>query len=274
MGLLGDILAGKRAEVDALRRVPRTRSERSPDDVVGALRRNGASGGALRLLAEVKLRSPSAGPLSRTLSAAARALAYAQEGAAMVSILCDSSFFDGSWEHLSQARARLDAAGHTIPLLAKEFVIDERQVQEARDRGAGAVLLIARIVDRPTLGRLANAAREEGLEPFIEVADENELATALEVGARVVGVNARDLDTLAMDSVRAAHVLDTIPREVVAVHFSGLREASDVERVANTRADAALVGEALMRDDDPRPRLRAMVEAARGRGRQETSRRA
>jgi indole-3-glycerol phosphate synthase len=77
-----------------------------------------------------------------------------------------------------------------------------------------------------------------------------------------------------MDSVRAAHVLDTIPREVVAVHFSGLREVSDVERVASSRADAALVGEALMRDDDPRPRLRAMVEAARGRGHQETSRRA
>jgi len=274
MGLLGDIVARKRAELDALRKVPRTGPKRSPDDVVGALRRNGASGGALRLLAEVKLRSPSAGPLSRALSAPARAVAYAQEGAAMVSILCDGSFFDGSWEHLSEARALLDAAGHGIPLLAKEFVIDRRQVQEARDRGAGAVLLIARIVDRPTLGRLADTAREEGLEPFVEVADEGELATAIEVGARVVGVNARDLDTLALDSVRAARVLDTIPSGVVAVHLSGLREAGDVGRIAGTRADAALVGEALMRDDDPRPRLRAMVEAARGRWHQETSRRA
>jgi indole-3-glycerol phosphate synthase len=96
---------------------------------------------------------------------------------------------------------------------------------------------------------------------------------ALEAGARAIGVNARDLDTLAVDSARATRVLDAIPSGVVAVHLSGLREPSDVQRIAESRADAALVGEALMRDDDPRPRLRAMVEAARGRGQQETSRR-
>jgi indole-3-glycerol phosphate synthase len=258
MSFLAQILASKGAEVQALRASARSRSAREPLDVVGALRRDG---GALRLLAEVKLRSPSAGPLSRALVPEARALAYAEAGATMVSVLCDGPFFDGDWAHLGAARARLDEAGFSVPLLAKEFVLDERQVQEARDRGADAVLLIARIVDGQTLARLADAARGEGLEPLVEVTDEQELDAALRARARVVGVNTRDLDTLGMDAARAARVLDAIPRGVVAVHLSGLRDPGDIARMAATRADAALVGEALMRDDDPRPRLRAMVDA-------------
>jgi indole-3-glycerol phosphate synthase len=191
-----------------------------------------------------------------------RALAYAEAGAALVSVLCDGPFFDGSWEHLSAARASLDAAGLAVPLLAKEFVLDERQLAEARDRGADAVLLIARIVDAARLGELATAARAEGLEPLLEVVDEAELEAALRAGARVVGVNARDLDSLAMDAARTARVLDAVPVGVLAVHLSGLKAPADVERVARGRADAALVGEALMREDDPRAVLGTMVEAA------------
>jgi indole-3-glycerol phosphate synthase len=258
---LADILASKRREIEALRGGLRAGALRAGLDVPGALRRDG---GPLRLVAEVKLRSPSAGSLSRALAPDARAMAYAEAGAAMVSILCDGPFFDGSWDHLGQARARLDAASRAVPLLAKEFVLDARQIEEARDRGGDAVLLIARIVDPPTLKNLARVAREEGIEPLVEVVDVAELAAALAAGARVVGVNARDLDTLAMDAERAARVLDAIPRDVVAVHLSGLKTAADVERLAHTRADAALVGEALMRADDPRPLLRAMVKAAAG----------
>jgi indole-3-glycerol phosphate synthase len=145
--------------------------------------------------------------------------------------------------------------------MAKEFVIDERQIQEARDRGADAILLIARIVPPARLAELARAARAEGLEPLIEVVDEDELEAAERAGARVVGVNARDLDTGQMDPVRAARVLVSIPPDVVAIHLSGLRAPEDVAQIARGRADAALVGEALMRDDDPRPRLRAFVAA-------------
>jgi indole-3-glycerol phosphate synthase len=182
----------------------------------------------------------------------------------MVSVLCDAPFFEGSWEHLGEARARLDAAARAVPLLAKEFVLDARQIEEARDRGGDAVLLIARIVDAARLQDLARVAREEGIEPLVEVVDEVELGAALAAGARVVGVNARDLDTLAMDGERTARVLDAIPRDVVAVHLSGLRTPADVARVARSRADAALIGEALMRQDDPRPLLRAMAQAATG----------
>jgi indole-3-glycerol phosphate synthase len=260
VSLLGDILATKRAEVAELRAARRAASTRVPRDVVGALRR--APGAPLRLIAEVKLRSPSAGPLSRALTPAARAVAYAEAGAAMVSVLCDAKYFGGSWSDLADCRAYLDGAGRALPLLGKEYVIDERQIEEARDRGADAVLLIARIVSRARLVELAEAARGQGVEPLVEVVDESELASALEARARIVGVNARDLDTLAMDAARAARVLAAIPREVVAVHFSGLRSSADVALVARERPDAALVGEALMRQDDPRALLAEMVGAA------------
>jgi len=259
---LADILASKDREVVELKRHARAGTGRGAIDVRRAVRR--APGEPLRLIAEVKLRSPSAGTLSRALSPAERALAYAESGAAMVSVLCDGPFFDGSWAHLREARDRLDAAGRAAPLLAKEFVVDERQIQEARDRGADAVLLIARIVSPARLAALAESARTERLEPIVEVVNEQELEAALAAGARVVGVNARDLDTLEMDAGRTARVLAAVPEGVAAVHLSGLRDARDVAEVAGGRADAALVGEALMRLDDPRPLLRDMVRAAGG----------
>ncbi len=259
MSLLARIVETKRREVEALAATPRRRSHRRALDVPAALRRGG---GPLRLVAEVKLRSPSAGVLSRALAPDARALAYARGGAAMVSVLCDAPFFDGSWEHLAAARAALDAAGLAVPLLAKEFIVDARQIAEARDRGADAVLLIARILAVGQLSPLAAAARSEGLEPFVEVVDEAELDAALAAGARVVGVNTRDLDTLEMDPSRAARVLERIPPDRVAVHLSGIGNPQAVAAVAGGRADAALVGEALMRTDDPAPLLASMLASA------------
>jgi indole-3-glycerol phosphate synthase len=133
----------------------------------------------------------------------------------------------------------------------------------ARSCGADAVLVIARIVDRRTLAELVREARRVfGLEPLVEVVDEAEVRAGLDAGARVIGVNARDLDTLAMDAARAARVMGAIPGDVVAVHLSGLKSADDVARVAATRADAALIGEALMREADPRGLLGEMVRAS------------
>lgn len=261
MNWLADILESKRREIAELRGQPRARSSHVVIDVATTLRRRER----LHLIAEVKLKSPSAGPLSRALAPHVRAVAYARAGASMVSVLCDGPFFDGSWGHLAESREALDAAGLTVPLLAKEFVLDARQVQEARDRGADAVLLIARIVSAPTLAALVGTARHEGLEPMVEVVDERELRDALAAGARVVGVNARDLDTLAMDAERTARVLASIPADVVAVHLSGIKGAADVAQVARGRADAALLGEALMRQDDPEPLLTELVAAARAK---------
>jgi indole-3-glycerol phosphate synthase len=215
------------------------------------------------LIAEMKHKSPSAGVLSRALDAPSRAEAYASSGATMVSVLCDAPFFDGSWDHLAAARTRLDAIGARAALLAKEFVLDESQIACARRHGADAVLLIARLVDPARLAELTRVAREQSLEPFVEIVDEAELDAALRADARVIGVNARDLDTLAMDAARTARVLAAIPGDRVAVHLSGLKSDADVASVARSTAAAALVGEVLMRQDDPRALLARFVSAAK-----------
>jgi indole-3-glycerol phosphate synthase len=259
-GVLDQILASKRAEVEAMRaRAPsRGVAMRTTLDVTAALKRPGA----LALIAEVKKKSPSAGALSRVLGAGERAVAYAQAGAALVSVLCDGPFFDGSYEDVAAARAALDAAGFSaVPILAKEFVIDPVQVERARE-AADAVLVIARVLRGASLGEIVEACRARSIEAFIEVADEDELSRALDVGARIIGVNTRDLDTLAMDAARTARVVERIPEACVAVHLSGLRAPEDIAAVAKTRADAALIGEALMREDDPGDLLKRMLAHA------------
>lgn len=256
MGLLDEILAAKRKEAEAFAR-ERHRRPAGWDvrPVLPALKRQPDD--ALRLIAEIKLRSPSAGGLSRALSPEDRARAYEASGASMISVLTDARYFDGSFEHLARVRQ-----ASSLPLLCKDFVIAPSQVEKARASGADAVLVIVRCLPGDELDLLVRAVFDRGLEPFVEVTNEAELDRALAAGARVVGVNARDLDTLAMDAERAARVVERIPPGVVAVHLSGLKGPDDVAKIAASRADAALVGEALMRADDPAPLLRAMVERA------------
>jgi indole-3-glycerol phosphate synthase len=250
MGMLDDIRAQKAREIAALERLPSpARPLGSPiRSVERALRR--PKGEPLRLIAEVKFRSPSAGPLSRALSAADRARAYEAGGAAMVSVLTDPTWFDGSLEDLRSARERV-----AVPVLCKDFVLDPVQIDHAWAAGADAVLVIVRCVQddgaRGSLGNLIAACVSRGVEPFVEVVDERELERALEAGAKVIGVNARDLDTLVMDADRAARVLASIPSDRVAVRLSGLKTRTDASEIAASRADAALIGEALMRRDDP-----------------------
>ncbi|HET9929514.1 MAG TPA: indole-3-glycerol-phosphate synthase [Polyangiaceae bacterium] len=215
-------------------------------------------GGELGLIAEIKRRSPSAGALSTKLSVEERAAAYEGAGARMVSVLTDTPFFDGAYEHLTRARAACK-----LPLLCKDFVIDERQLDAARAYGAEAVLLIVRCLDTASLSRLHRAALERELVPFVEVANEEETRVAIDVGATLVGVNARDLDTLQMDRERAARVLELLPTNITRVHLSGLGSAAAVGAIAASAVDAALIGEALMRADDPAPLLSAMIAEAR-----------
>jgi indole-3-glycerol phosphate synthase len=261
--MLDRILIPKRAEVARMLAGPRLLPRREPGGaVLEALRR--ADGEALRLVAEIKLRSPSAGELSRRLEPPARAMAYARGGATMISVLCDETFFGGGFAHLAACRDRLQAElGAQRPrLLCKEFVLDAVQLDRAADAGADAVLLIARIVDPPALASLAGAARARGLVPLVEVATLEELDAASAAGAELIGVNARDLNTLRIDLEQAARVLGAVPPRAIKMHLSGLATAADVARVAAGRTDAALIGEALMRMDDPAPLLEAMCAAA------------
>ena len=264
MSWLQAILASKRGEIEDLKSTELGPStvRRGTLDVLRTLRR--CPGDPLRLIAEIKLKSPSAGELSRALDAGERAAAYARAGATMISVLCDGPFFGGGWEDLALARYGVDRLSREVPLLAKEFVLDEVQLDRARTAGADAVLLIARIVSPARLGQLYKAARARDLQPVVEVSDETELASALACNARIVGVNARDLDTLAMDGERAARVLAAIPPAVIRIHLSGVRKEEDVTAIARGPADALLVGEVLMREVDPEPRLRSFVAAAAG----------
>jgi indole-3-glycerol phosphate synthase len=252
VSLLERILTQKKSELGGLRgrRLPAP----PPRRPLGLSRRPGQP---LRIISEIKRRSPSAGPLNTTLSVGARARAYERGGASMVSVLCDSAFFDGSFEHLAEAREAC-----ALPLLCKEFVIDEVQLDAARAYGADAVLLIVRCLAPERVSALHRAAVERELVPFVEIANEEEARIASDAGATLVGVNARDLDTLAMDATRVERILLGLAPGVTRVHLSGLRKPDDVALVAAGAADAALIGEALMRLDDPVPLLAAMVARA------------
>lgn len=261
-GVLASILASKAREVHGLKhRTCYTRIVEGPrQNVATTLRRS--PGKPLRLIAENKRKSPSAGPLSTALSPAERAVLYAEAGASMVSILCDEPFFGGSWEDIVEARKALVSRGFDTPVLAKEFIVDERQLREATACGADAILLIARILGRDRLAALLSQANSLGLESLVEIVTEEELGWAVEAGASIIGVNARDLDTLVLDTARADRVLMQIPEGIVSVHLSGLRTADDVRRIASTHAHAALIGETLMRQDNPHSLLTDLVQAA------------
>jgi indole-3-glycerol phosphate synthase len=264
VSLLERILAAKRVEIEELKALeaePET-VRRGTLDVPRALRRG--LGDPLRVIAEIKRKSPSAGTLSHKPDVAARAEAYGRAGATMVSVLCDGPFFGGAWDDVAKARTAVDRLARDVPILAKEFVLDEVQLDRARATGADAVLLIARIVPAARLQELYKAARARDLYPVVEVMNEKELAAALDCGAKIVGINSRDLDTLAMDAAAASRVLAAIPSTVVRIHLSGVKTDDDIRAIARGPADAVLVGESLMREEDPEPRLRAFVAAAIG----------
>jgi indole-3-glycerol phosphate synthase len=263
MGVLAQIVENKKREVEALHASGSPSLHdlgREPIDAFAALTRK--LGAPLHLITEIKFKSPSAGELSKKLSAPERAIAYARGGASMISVLCDSHFFGGSYDHLAAARAALDAQHLRMPLLCKEFVLDPIQLDWARARGADAVLLIVKILNRESLEALVSAALSRGLEPLVEAASDAELEMALATKTRLVGINARNLDTLAMSTDACAGLVEKIPEDKIALHLSGVRDQADVSTIARGRADGALMGEALMRADDPTEVLKRFVLAA------------
>ena len=194
----------------------------------------------MKVIAEVKRRSPSRGEINAYLDAASRARDYIEGGASAISVLTEPAYFGGSEEDLVKVRAAIDA-----PVLRKDFIIDEAQIVESRAWGASAVLLIARALPRAALSSLVKSAREWGMEPLVEVRSESELDAALGSGARVIGVNSRDLETLEVDVAVVERLLPQVPDVVLAIAESGVRDRADVERAARVGADAVLVGSAL-----------------------------
>ncbi len=250
--VLDDIVRGVRADLEPrMQRVPwpqieeqaaRTSAERPALDAETALR----DAPGLAVIAEVKRASPSKGDLADIPDPATLAAAYAVGGAAVVSVLTEARRFSGSLDDLAAVRERID-----IPVLRKDFLVTPYQVAEARAWGADVVLLIVAALAQPDLVVLREQAEALGMTALVEVHDEEETRRAVDSGARVIGVNARDLRTLEIDRSTFARLRPLIPEAAVAVAESGVRGVADVRAYAEAGARAVLVGEALVTGGDP-----------------------
>jgi indole-3-glycerol phosphate synthase len=265
MNALERIVATTRVEV-ARRRdaVPigdleRAAAQRSADDPPRAFTDSLARPG-LSLIAEHKRRSPSAGLIRDELALQDVVGSYERGGAAALSILTEGPSFGGSLDDLRSARAVA-----SLPILRKDFVVDRYQVPEARAAGADAILLIVAALARDELVRLHADAEAHGLAALVEVHDARELELAIELGAQLIGINNRNLATLAVDTSTTFTLAPSIPADRVIVAESGFRSRSELDELAGAGVDAVLVGEALMRSPDIEAACRALVGNIDGR---------
>lgn len=260
MSVLDEILVAKRAEVASL--LPERAALASaaaaaapPRDFAGALRRRAAAG-TVAVIAEIKRRSPSKGPLAENLDAAATARCYAAGGATALSVLTDDAYFGGSLGDLEAARAACP-----LPVLRKDFTLDAVQVYEARAAGADAILLItAAIADDALLADLVALAADLGLGALVEADDEPGVERALAAGATLVGITNRDLRTFGEDLGTSERLSALLPPGVLAVAESAIRSPADARRMADAGFAAILVGEALVRAGDPEAATRALAD--------------
>ena len=208
----------------------------------------------MRVLAEIKRASPSAGPIRPDADPAQIAAEYADGGAAAISVLTDKQFFAGDLAFLARVRERVP-----LPLLRKDFVVDAYQIAEARAAGADAVLLIVAALTERELAELHAAATSYQLDALVEVHDLREADIAVAAGATLIGVNHRDLRTFTMDMTLTAQIAPRVPPTTVLVGESGIRSAADVRALGDAGAHAVLVGEHLMRATSPGAALRELL---------------
>lgn len=260
MSFLDRIVAAKREEVAlaktaAPESVLRRQLDRiaPPRDFLGAL----IGGPPIRLIAEVKKASPSRGVIREDFDPAAIAQIYQRHSAACVSVLTDAPFFQGSLDNLRKVRAAID-----LPVLRKDFIIDTYQVVEARVTGADAVLLIAECLDDERLEQLYGETLGLGMTPLVEFHEKEQLARVLRLGARLIGVNNRDLRTFQVDLEQTLRIRRQIPPDRVVVGESGIRGWDDVVRLEAAGVQAILVGEGLLAQPD----IGAAVDELLGRG--------
>jgi indole-3-glycerol phosphate synthase len=257
MGFLTDVVSDlrrrlEREPLDASALMSRASVSPPARDFEGALRSSTPA-----VIAEVKRASPSAGAIADR-DPASQARAYQGGGAAAISVLTEPRHFDGTLADLRAVRTAVD-----VPLLRKDFLIDPAQVIESRAAGADAVLLIAACLSTAELAAMIGAAQDLGMAALVETHAEGDLEKALGAGARIVGVNARNLETLEVDPAGALASLRRVPRDRLTVFESGIRTRSDVEAALDAGASAILVGEALMRADDPAGAIAELVGVGR-----------
>jgi indole-3-glycerol phosphate synthase len=254
--VLGRIVDARRAEVAHRKRsVPETvlrmavkRAEPVRDFSV-ALTRD-----ATNVIAELKKASPSAGLLRKEFDPVALAQGFEQAGAAALSVLTEEEHFQGALSYLRDARAAT-----SLPVLRKDFIVEPWQVWETRAANADAFLLIVAALDAEMLTELLSLGRELGMEPLVEVHTRSELETAITAGARIIGVNNRDLHTLEVRVETSLELIEAIPGDCIAVSESGLRSAEDLARLRAAGFDAFLIGERLMQEADAAGALRRLL---------------
>lgn len=257
MTVLDRIVAYKREEIAAAKQA---RPEAELEDCCASMppvrgfRRALTTGEGMRVIAEIKRKSPSVGMIRADFDPVAIARAYESAGAACISVLTDGPSFEGRLSYLEDVRRAVD-----VPLLRKDFLLDRYQLLEARAAGADCVLLIAEILPGHELPRLLRQAEELGLEALVELYDRDNLPRVLDAGADLVGVNNRDLRTF---EVSLSHTLDLaplVPPGVCLVSESGIKDRSDIERLRSAGVRAVLVGETLMRSGDVAAKLRELI---------------
>ncbi|MBA7610037.1 Indole-3-glycerol phosphate synthase [subsurface metagenome] len=254
--MLNRIIAEKREEVEQRKKdIPvsslkeRVAQRRAPLDFAHAL-----SGGSTRLIAEVKRASPSRGLLCPNFDPVELAKTYAQGGAAAISVLTEANYFQGSIEHLAAIREEV-----RLPLLRKDFIFDQYQIYESGAYGADALLLIVAILSQEQLEGLLSLSSSLGLSCLVEVHNEAEVERALLSGAKIIGINNRDLNTFKVDINTTCRLRPLVPEGRIVVSESGIRSRGDVEKLKGWEVNAVLVGEALVTAGDILARMREII---------------
>lgn len=254
MDKLSEIMADKRREIAPLLRpvFPEELAELhaslpKPPSFLQALRR---PDGKLAVIAEIKRRSPSAGAIKEGIAAAEQALRYRTAGASALSVLTDEKYFGGTLADLSDVTAQFALSGPALPCLRKDFMVHPVQVLQARQAGASAILIIVRALSDDEITALQHAATAAGLDMLFEIHNQEELKRAVGLGAKIIGVNNRDLAVFKTDLGLSEKLIPLFPKDVVAVSESGIATAADAARARACGAHAVLVGEALMKAAD------------------------
>jgi len=257
--ILDDIVADKILEIEARKRkLPLkelkevAQEQPRPLNFASALRGEG-----VRLIAEVKKASPSRGVIRSDFNPVEIALTYAGNGASAISVLTDEKYFQGSLDYLGKIGKALE--GKRLPLLRKDFILSEYQVYESRANGADALLLIVATLDSAKLIALLELSHILGMGCLVEVHNEAELITALNCGARIIGINNRDLKTFEVDLNTTGRLRHLIPEDIIVVSESGIRDRSDMEKLAGWGVDAVLIGESLMASPDIAARMKEFL---------------
>ena len=266
MSVLTDIIAGVRIDLDARRSIcGQAQIEADAANAAPALDAFAALGGAanqsdrdavLRVVSEVKRKSPSKGALADIPEPAELAAAYVAGGASVISVLTEERRFGGSLADFDAVRAAVD-----IPLLRKDFTVDAYQIYEARAHGADLILLIVAALDDAQMREFLDLTHALGMNALVETHTEEEIARAVALGAKIIGVNVRNLKTLEVDPANFAKLAGLIPAEAVIIAESGVSSVAEVREYASHGADAILVGEALVKDNDPSAAIKQFMSA-------------